>query len=267
MLQALVPGLPQIRTTAPGMRFLGWLTLSAWCTALFLSLAFVGTGFATLLGFACVSVHCFSISLILTPHLQGTALTFRLFAGIAIYLLVLLGIYWPALTGVRQVARVLPVTGLRHQGAIANGDVLLYTGAWTRPAAWKRGDLVVATVAPINLGHAYIQSGINVDRIVATEGDSVKLNDGVLSINGEPQSPEFLPLGPIDGLPALDFDLPENTCLVLPTTFTWGNPGSADSFRRMVSSIAVIPADAIEGRVLLRIRPWTRIGFPRNEKP
>lgn len=264
---AIVPGLPQIRARSAGLRFLGWLVLGCWALMLVLALAMVGTGFSVFLGFACVSVHCFSISLLLTPELQGRTLLFRLVAGVSIYIVVLLGIYWPISLGLRQVAGVLPLNGLRKQPALANEDILLYTGPWTRPSTWSRGDLVVATIGPATFGNAHIREGLNVDRIVGVEGDFVRLEKGVLTINGETPAPEFAPLGSTRDLPDMDLEVPAGTYIVLPTTLQLANQINGAVSNQIISRVAVLVDGEIRGRVILRMRPWTRFGFPRGEQP
>lgn len=268
LLSALIPGLPQIRARSAGLRFLGWTVLGAWGLVLLIALAFVGTGFSTLLGFACVSIHCFSISLLLTPLLQGTPLLYRLVAGISVYVVALMGLYWPASIGLRRMAQVLPVSGLRKQATLANDDVLLYTGGWTRPSSWKRGDLVVATIAAANHGNAYVRAGFNVDRIVAIPGDAVRMSQGVLTINGEAPVADCAPIGPTGGLPDADFQVGAGTYVVLPSALAWGNQGNVGAVRgAMLLNVAILPEDAIQGRVILRVRPWTRLGFPKGAHP
>jgi signal peptidase I len=267
---AMVPiaGLPQITARSAGLRVLGWMVLGLWVLALFIALAFVGTGFSTLVAFACVSIHCFSISLLLTPQLQGTPLLFRLIAGVSIYIVVLFGLYWPASMGLQRIAQVLPLNNIQPQSALANGDVLLYTGRWTRPSKWKRGDLVVVGIAGATYGHGYVGNGVNVDRIIAGPGDSVRLARGVLTINGEVPPSELSPLGSTASLPDAELEVAPATYLVLPTALHWVYYGNlADQRMQMLLNASVLPEDAIQGRVILRVRPWSRIGYPSGEKP
>jgi signal peptidase I len=263
LTMALVPGLPQIRAESAGLQFLGWSILGLWGSVLLIAVAFLGSGFSTLMAFACVSIHCFSISLLLTPQLQGTPLAFRLIAGVSVYIVVLLGLYWPASIGLRQIAQVLPINGLRSRTTLANGDILLYTGRWTRPSQWHRGDLVVVSLGGANYANAYVRGGFNVDRIIAGPGDFVRIAKGVLSVNGEAPPPEFSPIGPVADLPDAELDVAPGTYVVLPSVLPWlahGNVG--DQRIRMLWNAAVIPEDEIRGRVLLRVRPWTRFGYP-----
>jgi hypothetical protein len=262
---AIVPGLPQIRASSPGLRFLGFTILGSWVLVLLLALAFIGTGFATLLSFASISIHCFSISLVLNPLLQGTNLLYRLLAGISIYITVLFCLYWPASHGLRQIAHVLPVNGIRKQRVIANDDVLLYTGGWTRPSHWERGDLVVASIGPATFGHAYVQPGLNVDRIVAVPGDSVKLFKGVLTVNGETPSSDLGPIGPTASLPDAEFEVAPASYVILPSALPWMNPGNIGPARdSMLAGLVMVPEESIQGRVIMRVRPWSRAGYPKG---
>lgn len=268
MLSAIVPGLPQILARAVGLRVLGWLVLSCWGLLLLLSLGTVGSGYSRFFGFASVSVHCFSISLLLTPQLQGRSLPFRLVAGMGVYAAVLFGVYWPIARGLQRAAGVLPINSLRDQQVLANGDVLLYTGPWTRPSSWRRGDLVVAEIGPASFGHAYIRAGLNVDRIVAVEGDTVRIDKGVLTINGEAPAPGLGPIGSIRNCPDLKLEVPEGAYVVLPSTLAWVNvPNSPALSAEMFNAVAELTEDAIRGRVIMRVRPWARLGFPNGERP
>lgn len=265
---AFVPGLPQILARAPGLRALGWLILACWGLLLLLALVLVGSGYSWFLGFASVSVHCFSISLLLTPQMQGRSLPFRLVAGIGVYAAMLFGLYRPVWMGLQQSVGVLPLNGLRTQRVLANGDVLLYTGPWTRPSAWERGDLVVAAVGPASFRNLYIRAGLNVDRIVAVGGDSVRIDHGVLTVNGQSPAPGLGPIGSAQNWPDIDVDVPEGGCVVLPSTLAWFNAPNAGAINgEAFIGLTLLRQDDILGKVVLRVRPWARLGYPRGDQP
>lgn len=264
---ALVPGLPQIRSHSVGLRLLGWVVLGLWGLGLLVALACVGTGFSMLVAFGCVSIHCFSISLLLTPQLQGTSLPFRLVAGVSVYIVVLLGVYWPASLGLRQIAQVLAINGITKQDTLANNDVLLYTGGWTRPSKWHRGDLVVVAVGESRTGNAYVREGLNVDRIIAVPGDTLRIAKGILTVNGETPPPECWPIGSITDMPDTELEVTGNTYVVLPSALAWFVHGNVGELRtRVLWNVALVPQDAIQGRVILRVRPWSRLGYPKGTK-
>lgn len=256
LLHCLVPGLPQIRSEFPPLRLLGWAVLGLWLSFLALAGLFVGTTFSTLLCFGLLSIHGFSISLLFTRSLQNVSTGLRFAFGIGIYIL-LFALYGPALAGIRSVAVVVPLSNLTVEGAIRNDDVLLRTGRWNRPAAFARGDLVVAQIDRIQDGGLIVREGLNVDRVIGIPGDVVVTLNGVLTVNGEPAPRERQPLTGTERLGNGTIVVPQGTYLVIPSTL------AVAQFQRsqeINTAISLYRADDILGRVILRVRPWSRFG-------
>jgi signal peptidase I len=233
-----------------------------------LSLALVGDGASRLFAFAAISVHGFSISLVFAPMLQHRPVPHRLAFGLALYICLLFGLYRPASIALQRCFVVLPVSGVARQPAIDNGDVLLYSGRWLRPRDWKRGDLVVSAIEPSVAAGVAIRGGLNVDRLIALPGDDVQMSPGVLVVNGQVVPTSRQPLGGIMALPPLDLTLADDDYLVFPSTFGWtghGNwlPLTAGS----ASALGVVHEQNLLGKVMLRVRPWSRLGTPGSSQP
>ncbi|MBY0262028.1 MAG: S26 family signal peptidase [Phycisphaerales bacterium] len=256
LLHCLVPGLPQIRSEFPPLRLLGWAVLGLWLSFLALAGLFVGTTFSTLLCFGLLSIHGFSISLLFTRSLQNVSIGLRFAFGIGVYIL-LFAVYGPALAGVRSVAVVVPVNNLRVEGAIHNDDILLRTGRWTRPKAFARGDLVVAQIGWRNDGGLIIRGGLNIDRIIGVPGDVVQARDGALVVNDEVAPPDRQPLAGASWLGSGAITVPDSTYLIMPSTLALAPIVNRPDLN---GAISLYREDDILGRVILRVRPWSRFG-------
>ncbi|HMN41345.1 MAG TPA: S26 family signal peptidase [Phycisphaerales bacterium] len=258
---SLIPGGAQIRSPVRGLRVLGRVVLSIWVFILLLATVFVGTGFGSVLCFGLVSVHCFAISLVFAAPLQAQPMVHRLVVGIALYFAVLFGLYWPASAALRNVAAILPVSNVHRQQAIADGDVLLRTSRWTRPRAWHRGDLVVVAIDSMSAPGVIIAEGFNVDRILALPGDRVHMEPGVLLINDEAAPSDHWPLGGLSDLPRLDLTAGPDDYIVLPSVLRWRIHGDVTMLRSgLLGQLAHVPEDRLLGKVLVRVRPWSRLG-------
>lgn len=256
LLFCLVPGLPQIRSELFPLRLLGWAVLGLWCLVLLLAAAFVGTTLSTLLCFALLSVHGFSISLLFTRSLQQVATPLRFGFGVAVYIL-LLALYGPALSIVRGIATVVPVNHLPPGSVLHNDDVLLRTGRWTRPKTFQRGDVVVAEIVQRNDGGVIVRGGLNIDRVIGLPGDLIELTDGVLSVNGAPVPAELQPLNPA-GMPRQGaIRVPDATYAVFPSTLQLNR---LQNMPGLLTDLSMYSEDNILGRVILRVRPWSRFG-------
>lgn len=264
----LLPGGMQIRSRVRGLRLLGWLTLFAWCLLLCASLASLGTWQSSMLALCAVSVHGFGISLAFAPMLQSQPVPHRLAFGLALYVCLLFGLYWPAAIGLRRFVNVIPINGVIRQPVVANGDVLLYTGRWFRPRSWRRGELVVTAMEPRNSGAVMIAGGYNVDRIIGLPGDTVHMDSGVLIVNGKPAPPDEQPIAGTANLPAMEITLGDGDFLVYPSSFQWTAHGN---WRQVLAGgappLGVIDDDSLLGRVIVRVRPWSRAGLPGSEHP
>lgn len=266
-LAAIVPGLPQIISPVIGLRILGWAILASWGLALLIALLTVGSGFSYLFCFGSVSIHSFSVSLMLAPEMQRYALPMRMLFGLSLYFLILLALYMPGYLLVQNLGQTVPVAGIRTNPVIANGDILIRTGVWTRPKTFRRGDLVLVPirgVAPVE-GY-YIPAGYNIDRVVAVAGDTVKIADGVLQVNGTPPPPGFGALGAVNRLPDGEMVVGDANVVVLPSIL--GVDAQANVIRNrphLLWDLSIHPSNEIVGRIMFRVRPWMRLGVPSGD--
>jgi signal peptidase I len=255
----VVPGLGHIRRRE---RTIGWVLLGSWAFLLLLAMSTLGLTRSWLLAYGAISVHSLAFSLLLAPTLNTMTLPRRLVIGIALYAALVGAVYYPSLQGVNRVMRMLPVQGLRDGGEIINGDVLLYTGRWTRPAEWRRGDIVVFEIEAQQMQNAIVRAGFGVERIIGLPGDHVVTRKGVVLVNDEPLSEDRLPIRGSAGLPELDIVARRGEFVVLPTSLRWTAQGQqAQEFARdMMKRAARVDESNLLGRVLWRARPWSRAG-------
>lgn len=261
-LRTLVPGLPQIWSDVRALRVLGWIILAVWSLVLLLALFSVGTDFAMLLCFAAISIHCFSASLALARDMEDAPLIVRLVLGLSLYFFLMLVVYTPGYVLAQQLAVTVPIAGIRNNVVVANGETLVRTAAWTRPARFERGDLVVCTIDPAYAGgHGQgimVLGGYNVDRIIGLPGDHVVVEKGVLTVNGVTPPPDMRPIGGTEGLPDCQFVVEDNSLAIFPSVFQMN--ALFNNRLDLFLQIAVRPRNEVLGRVIFRLRPWSRMG-------
>jgi hypothetical protein len=69
-------------------------------------------------------------------------------------------------------------------------------------------------------------------------------------------------------MPDADFTVGPGQCAVLPSTFAWAV--QVNDPRRnlgLVELVSLVPGEAILGRVIVRVRPWRRFGYPQGGPP
>jgi len=242
------------------------MLLGSWTILLLLAALSFGTSLALPLGFAALSVHCLAFSLLLSGPMHKVGIAGRLMLGLGIYGALLLGLYHPAYSMVAHMVRVIPVQGVRTKTPFTNGDVLLYTGEWTRPDAWQRGDLVVFEIRNTRQANTIIQSGFGVDRIVGLPGDHVRVEGRTLFVNDEEQPEETSPVLGTAGLPPMSLVAAEGEYIVLPTSLRWRTHGQAQPLvQSMIETVGRVPESRLLGTVLWRVRPWSRFGRVDDE--
>jgi signal peptidase I len=208
-----------------------------------------------------ISVHSVAFSLLLAPVLQSLELPRRAAVGLALYALLIGVVYYPASAALTRIVHVLPVSQVHDGPRLRDGDVLLYTSVWTRPQAWRRGDIVVFRVNPASGHGAILRPGLAVDRIVGLPGDHVVCRHGVLLVNGQPPPPEHAPLRGGAGIPDLDIRAGRGEYIVLPTSLRWGEgPAVAAALRATLPHVARVPQSDLLGRAFWRARPFRRAG-------
>jgi len=143
----------------------------------------------------------------------------------------------------------------------APGDVVVF-----RPNAYattlpQPGDVVLYSGAPFSIqaptGNrrqtVYRIAGEWVDRVVAGPDSTVRWENGVLSVNGQP-SP-FLPLN-VQNLPSpLEIQVPHDACCILPTTNPYLSDGQGTG---AIESRSLVRRSQLAGKVVVRNYPIWR---------
>ncbi|MHC4218642.1 MAG: S26 family signal peptidase [Planctomycetota bacterium] len=258
LLWSFIPGLGHLRQ---GHAWTGLLLLGIWTLLVILAVVFAGSGLSWLMASGAVGFHCLVVSLVMAPALRQMSFGQRLRTGLVIYLGLIVCLYGPAIFVGRGCFGVMPLSGLRGGEAVANGDVVLYSGRWLRPGSWHRGDLVVYRVRPYTAGNMVVRSGWGVDRIIGLPGDRV-VYDGALTVNGADVPAQGLPIGGLTPLPELDMVLGPGEVAVLPSALALHAQGG--DIDRLISRVVVaasrVREEDVAGHVWWRLRPWNRFG-------
>lgn len=256
---SIVPGLGHLRTNS---RRIGWTLLVVWLGFLVSALlAFPSDWSRWFVSFA-IMTHAVAICSLFAASLASATLLIRMVFGFVVFLILSLLIYYPAGVLCGQLASPLRVPALPPGQVVKSGDGLIYEGPWLRPATFARGDIVVYEIAAHRGRGYYTHAGLGLDRVVAIPGDRIALRDGVLLVNGQPPSPGESPLGLVPHWPDFDAALGEGQHAILPSRLqlTARDNAMTAAIARMLT---VIPDDAIRGRVMFRLKPWSRFGFVR----
>jgi signal peptidase I len=153
------------------------------------------------------------------------------------------------------------VAGMLPGNLIQDGDAVLHEGSWTRPETFHRGDLVVYRVG----GSRYAQpgyvvpEGFGLDRVVGVPGDDVQLKEGRLLVNGQPPGPEQMPLGKVSPLVDFAFRVENGQYAIVPSRLDLAIHGTVQA-APILQQIALVSDNDVLGRVVLRLRPWSRFG-------
>lgn len=136
------------------------------------------------------------------------------------------------------------------------GDVLLHSPFLDRGRVWQPGDVVLYHQEGGYIrqgGNFYVPPGPRIERILAEAGDEVVWERGQLTVNGQPSS--LRPLSPAMHVPKLTMKVPTGYYLVMPALLNIPNNLPMQALREVM----LVPAGSIQGRVLLRSYPLTRV--------
>lgn len=228
-----------------------WLLLLLWA-----ALLAGGPGFwpvyAMLVGW-----HCLSINLIMARPLGQQPVLRRAAIGFLVFALVNFCLYLPAGFMLSRIAVPLHATGIKSVASLQDDDTLLYTGAWTSPERYTRGQIVAYHIAGRALQPGVlIADGMGVDRIIATPNDLVSSDGNSVFVNGEPAPSPSLGVAI---LPSFTTRLSANEYFIYPSLLrmeAYGMVRPSD----LASQLSVVRADSIRGKVFWRLRPWSRMG-------
>lgn len=245
-----VPGLHQRLHGEPQR---GTLMFAIFLALLFLSLVFAGTVAGSLLMGVMFAWH---VATAVDAVIRDFSLTSdRLIFTAAVASAICLVIYLP---GVRLIQRVAAPMSIAMQTQHFNaGDVIWYN----QSATPQVGDLVLyelpasGTAPGGRYNMQYLITGMRINRLVATAGQSIRMQDGVLIVDHE-----VSPWQPTGGF-HLDADreiiVRPDHVFILPEDLLPGQTISADFSRRL----GMVPISRVRGPLLARTFPPTRIRF------
>ncbi len=127
------------------------------------------------------------------------------------------------------------------------GDVVQYQIA---------GDSVMGRTAA-GIAARYLMQGARIDRVLAGPGQVITWENGQLTVDGQ-QSP-WRPLNPAGAPTSLSVTLPSDSWLLLPSTDI--NTAQFQPTQENWKTWSIVKTPQIQGRVVWRSWPWSRIGF------
>lgn len=258
---SIVPGLGQM--ALGDVRF-GRSLLAAWLCCLVLLLLFVGGAAEWFFYLLVVGIHTFAVSLLFAVSLQSASILRRLMTGFGIWMLLNLALYLPGRWLANRFVVVTEVNHIIETPVLRDGDVIMYPGPWMRPDAFQVGDLVLYRIAA-GAGQGYlIAAGYSIDRIIATEGDLVRVKDGVLFVNDVPVPAERQPLNGLARMgDAFEARVLPGRVFIIPSALrmTTNNGANLDrAIQQTYREATQVPVEHVLGEVLWRLRPWSRFG-------
>jgi hypothetical protein len=258
---SIIPGLGHRFT---GRRRLGRILLPIWCGLLALAILSLGGRLAWWFLSLAIATHAVAILSLFAANLAYERLLLRLAFGAVVYIGLRLLLYQPILWFGGRFLDLLPLNNITAGPMIAEGDWAFFAGPWLRPESFDRGDLVVYVVGADESGGVRIAPGYGFDRIVGVPGDLVQIRDGQLLVNNAQPPPTQGPLGVVPAGLWLELHLGPEEYAILPSRLrlrTYGEPRDRQSLvHSAFCQLTRVPAERIEGRALLRIRPLSRFG-------
>lgn len=256
----VVPGWSQLHD---GRTTLGRLLLSGFCSCMLLALLFFGSPFCSVVlgvAIACHGLSVYDCARRSSPDFRDRL--FRMLLGCGLLAtIVYLPVYSLATSIVNpiiiqadrpplQAGDVLLVRNFPNDGTLPRvGDVVQYQ----LPEASVRGQTAAGGAA------VFVFRGPRIDRVLAWPGQVIDWNDGQLMVDGQPSS--VRPLNPQGAGQRLSFTVPTDFCFILPSTdfVNLQVQVTAENWKQW----SLVPVSQIEGRIIWRSWPWTRLGFVR----
>lgn len=144
------------------------------------------------------------------------------------------------------------------------GDVLLVRRLSYSQLTPRVGDVVQYQIAGDSvMGRtaagiaAYLIQGARIDRVLAGPGQVITWENGQLTVDGQ-RSP-WRPLNPAGAPTSLSVTLPSDSWLLLPSTDI--NTAQFQPTQETWKTWSIVKTPQIEGRIVWRSWPWSRIGF------
>lgn len=257
--RSIVPGWGQIHV---GRRRLGWSLLGMWAALLLLQVPVIGSGYAWLCFYLALSVHAVAVLLFFGDNLAYERHWIRMAFGLTVVLGLYTLCYRPTLWLTGQCATVLPLNSFTEGTVLSRDDVILVEGPWLRPAELRRGDLVAYRILAEQHAQYVVRGGYNVDRIVGLPGDTVEIKGLELLVNGQPPPAGQQPLAGVPWQTNLRWKLLPGQYVIFPGRLLVRNPLPANrgAIEPLAMRLSEIPDRNIIGRVICRLRPWSRFG-------
>lgn len=209
---------------------------------------------------AAISVHSATITLLFTEQLADAKIRQRMCGGVLIYAFVMFTLYLPARYVASGLFRLVPI--MEPMGPLRVGDVVVFTGRWTSPQRYHRGDIVFYRAPPGrgSRGHTtYVfPGGDNIDRIIGEPGETVRINGGEISVDGAVVDKSMLPIawgGAVEQVIAAG----PTQYVILPSAIH--ARGAFGVNNGILGEISGVSEQAIHGRLLGRIAPFSRMNF------
>jgi signal peptidase I len=258
---SIIPGLGHLKT---GRLKLGKILLPAWLAMLLLTLATIGTSWNAYALTGAVVVHAVTILSLFAANIAYEGLLMRVLFGLAVFVGVRYLLYDSAIWLGGRFCTVICIDIAPPGTVLAADDALLCEGAWMRPAAYRRGDVVLYRIDAYQDSGFVVRSGMGVNRVVGVPGDHVKVADGVLFVNGVPPTENETPFGGALPPANLDFQLGQRSYAVFTILDRLNGFRAARRENRPPASLfrqlSVVRHDDIVGRVIVRLRPFSRFG-------
>lgn len=256
---SIVPGLGHF---VFGQRRLGAILLGLWLLLLMLALLAFPYGSALYIFSFAIAVHSFAVISHFSRSLSAMRIAIRCVFGMMAYMVLYMYVYAPTASLAANYVSGITLPSLPSNPLLQTGDGILFEGPWMRQETFNRGDLVVYQINEHQLsGHNYTHAGMGIDRVIGVPGDTVSVQGGVLLVNGV-EPPE--PARPIALMPMADFSfyVPNGHLAIVPSLARLYEHQTTMS-KEMATTMVDVQLSDVYGRVLYRVKPWSRLGAVR----
>ena len=256
----VVPGWSQLHD---GRTTLGRLLLMGYCGCMMAAILCFGSSICSVMlgmAFACHGASVFDVARRSSPGIRDRFFHMLLGCG-----LLAAFVYLPVYTLATSI--VNPIVILADRPPLRSGDVLLVRAFAHDGTPPRVGDVVqyqmtearVRGQTPAGGAAMFEFRGPRIDRVLAGAGQVIDWNGGQLTVDGQPSS--VRPLNPQGAGQRLSFTVPTGCCFILPSTdlVNVQFQATAENWKQL----SLVPVSQIEGRVIWRSWPWTRLGFVR----
>ncbi|GMU84080.1 MAG: hypothetical protein AMXMBFR47_39500 [Planctomycetota bacterium] len=240
-------------------RALGWWLLGIWAGAIFLTLLSLATPWTPWLFSIAVIVHALAFASLLAANLGYESWIIRALFGTLLFLALNYLLYNPIAGFCGHFVRAVYLPDIQLNPTIGSGDGLVCEGDWLRSAPC-RGDIVLYDMTPYSGNGWYVREGVGIDRIVGLPGDRIEITNGFLRVNGAEVAKGMAPLGAVPPIASFSCTVAPDRVFVLPTTLRLYLGPQMELRPEFIETAAHLDREQIRGKVLWRVRPWSRWG-------